>query len=91
MTLMHLSNSTMFHPSGVRSGLRVQRGQTRWQMRSQVSVPGDLRSAEGAARLLLQPGVLQEAGGAEGCSPEEHGRAGEDVHQPGQREARRGG
>lgn len=68
----------------------MQRGGKRLQECSQFSVPGNLRFAEGAARLLLQPGILQEAGGAEKCAPEEHGRAGEDVHQPGKREARRG-
>lgn len=68
----------------------MQRGGKGWQERSQVSVSGNLWPAEGAACLLLQPGVLQEAGGAEEGTPEEHGRAGEDVHQPGPREARGG-
>lgn len=58
--------------AGLRSGLGVRRGRRR-QERSQLGVPGDLRAAEGAERLLLQPGVLQEAGGAQGSSPEEHG------------------
>lgn len=69
----------------------MQRGRKRWQRPSQLSVPGNLRPAEGAASLLLQPGVLQEAGGAEERSPEEHGRAGEDVHQSWQGVAWRGG
>ena len=60
----------------------MQRGGERGPERPQVSVCGDLRSAKGAAHPLLKPGVLQEAGGAEERTPEEHGRAGEDVHRP---------
>lgn len=90
---MHPLNGLMFttsNLSGVWSGVGVQRGGKRCQECSQFPVPGNPRLAEGAACLLLQPGVLQEAGGAEKCTPEEHGRAGENVHQPGQREAHRG-
>lgn len=71
--------------TGGGSGVGEQRGGERRTQHPQLSVPRDPRPAEGAARLLLQPGVLQEAGGAEERAPEEHGRAGEDVHQPGWR------
>lgn len=77
--------------TGGGSGVREQRRGERRPQRPQLSVPRDPRPAEGAASLLLQPGVLQEAGGAEEHTPEEHGRAGEDVHQPGRRQAQRRG
>lgn len=76
--------------SGMWPGLGVQWGRKRRERHSQLSVTGNLWPAEGAACLLLQPGVLQEAGGAEEQSPEEHGWVGEDVHQPRQGKAWRG-
>lgn len=76
--------------SGMWFGVGVQRRGERCPERSQVSVSWDLWPAKGATGLLLQPGVLQEAGGAEEGSPEKHGRVGENVHKPRQRDARRG-
>lgn len=96
VNLLHWIHSQCFiilatsNLSGMWPGLGVQWGRKRRERHSQLSVTGNRWSAEGAACLLLQPGVLQEAGGAEEQSPEEHGWVGEDVHQPRQGKAWRG-